>query len=211
MNEQILKSLLYIFAILALLSVIAYFGVNTFHKLQGDIPVSKNNEYSNLMPTDLQADLIGKSIFNWKKINSTDMLDCKVLGKTEDSKNTVYQIASPMDNKQSDKPTYYLDMVYNEQGLTKIITKKIVYDNPVDEHGYPFAPLKNCKIYICTYGKDILLKTCETCSESIINVAEEDNKELPATDYIQISTKDPTAKHVQFTYIPFVGEVSVII
>jgi hypothetical protein len=215
MNEKSLKTTLYVLFILALITVIVYFGIGAFQKLNG----SKSNNpvsslQSDLTPEQLKADLIDKKLFYWETpIQSTQIPDCRILGKSEIDDCIVFNVALKLNDGNKNEPTYFLGMKYNEQGLVSITTQHIVYNNPIvynDASEYKFIPLKDCKIFINTKGEEIQLKTCPDCLWASYKVGEDDSKEIPQSDYISISSKNNLVKNVEFTYVPLNVQETII-
>ncbi|MFN8296681.1 MAG: hypothetical protein U0T69_10830 [Chitinophagales bacterium] len=207
MDEKHLKNIIYLLAILSLLLVLVYLGIKVSGELKG--PDSNKPDVSSVSdrtPEQLKADLIGNKLFYWETaIQSNQIPDFRVLGKSEKDGQPVYNVVLKLDDGNKNKPTYFLDMKYSNGGLSTINTKSIVYNNPIvfnNKNEYEFRPLKDCKIFINTYGETILLKTCPDCSWVSYKVENDDTKELPQTDYISISSKNNAAKSVEFTYVP---------
>lgn len=215
MNDKSLKTTLYVLFILALTTVIVYFGIGAFQKLNGS---TSNNPISSLQadltPEQLKADLIDKKLFYWETpIQSTQIPDCRILGKSEIDDCIVYNVALKLNDGNKNEPTYFLGMKYNEQGLVSITTQHIVYNNPIvynDANEYAFRPLKDCKIFINTKGEEIQLKTCPDCPSASYKVGEDDTKEIPQSDYISISSKNNLVKNVEFTYVPLNVQETII-
>jgi hypothetical protein len=133
MNEKSLKTTLYVLFILALITVIVYFGIGAFQKLNGSTPNNPvSSLQSDLTPEQLKADLIDKKLFYWETpIQSTQIPDCRILGKSEIDDCIVYNVALKLNDGNKNEPTYFLGMKYNEQGLVSITTQHIVYNNPI--------------------------------------------------------------------------------
>lgn len=207
MNEKSLKTTLYVLFILAFITIIVYFGIGAFQKLKGSN--SENNNFalpSQLTPEQLKADLLDKKLFYWETaVQSTQILDCRILGKSEGDDYMNYNVALKLNDGNKNEPTYFLGMKYNVQGLVSITTHHIVYNNPIvynDANEYAFRPVKDCKIFINTDGEEIQLKTCPDCPWASYKVGEDDTKEIPQSDYISISSKNNLVKNVEFTYVP---------
>lgn len=206
MNEKSLKSILYILLILTLIVIIIYFGIGACQKLNNSSKVPAITLAIDMQPEQLKADLIDKKLFYWQTaIQSTQIPDCRILGKSEIDDYMVYNVALKLNDGNKNEPTYFLGMKYDGQGLVSITTQQIVYNNPIvynEANEYAFRPLKDCKIFINTKGEVIQLKTCPDCPWTSYKVGEDDSKEIPQSDYISISSKNNLVKNVEFTYVP---------
>lgn len=215
MDDKSLKRTLYILFILALITVIVYFGIGVYQKLHGTVPNNSISSLQNdLTPEQLKADLIDKKLFYWETaVQSNQILDCRILGKSEIDNCIVYNVALKLNDGNKNEPIYFLGMKYNEPGLVSITTQHIMYNNPIvynEANEYAFRPLKDCKIFINTKGEEIQLKTCPDCALVAYKVGEDDSKEIPQSDYISISSKNNLVKNVEFRYVPLNVQETII-
>lgn len=179
-------------------------GISSCNNDKQSSPADINAE-SNLLPLLIKQSLIGKELFNWGKVEDKQIVNCRILNANSENNQVKCTAVLDLDNGAKNKPGYFFDCSFKDGQILSFIINKIEYNNPLavgDFDAYSFRPLAGCKIYISTFGKKILVRTCSNCDFNAISTKEEEMNEIKVADIISIKATDKSTDRIRFTYIP---------